>query len=87
MTGINFGRRPRGGTPAPAATYATVGDSLYAFETGSDYWMDAKGRPWGRITRPVIDTLFFWRDNHCRSAFESERAMRGLPPEMRSTKE
>ena len=45
--------------------------------------MDAKGRPWGRITRPVIDFIFFWQDNHCRNAFESERAMRGLPPEMR----
>ena len=35
------------------------------------------------ILRRVIDTLFFWQTNHCRSAYESEKNRRQLPPELR----
>lgn len=31
----------------------------------------------------VINALFWWQKNHCRSAYESERDGRQLPPELR----
>lgn len=31
----------------------------------------------------LVDMLFWWQDDHCRSAYESEREGRQLPPEMR----
>lgn len=31
----------------------------------------------------LVDMLFWWQKNHCRSAYESEREGRQLPPEMR----
>lgn len=45
--------------------------------------MERAGRPWGRITRPLIDTLFFFQPNHCRNAFECERQRVQAPPETR----
>ena len=41
-----------------------------------------EGKGWA-ILRRVIDTLFFWQETHCRSAYESERQRRHLPPELR----
>ena len=41
-----------------------------------------EGKGWA-ILRRVIDTLFFWQTNHCRSAYESEKNRRQLPPELR----
>ena len=34
--------------------------------------------PWA-----IIDALFFWQTDHCRSAYESEVERRQLPPEYR----
>jgi hypothetical protein len=31
----------------------------------------------------AINALFFWEVNHCRSAYESERLRRQMPPELR----
>ncbi|MDY3880323.1 MAG: hypothetical protein SOZ39_04205 [Desulfovibrio piger] len=31
----------------------------------------------------LVDMLFWWQQAHCRSAYESEREGRQLPPEMR----
>lgn len=31
----------------------------------------------------LVDALFWWQQAHCRSAYESEREGRQLPPEMR----
>lgn len=33
--------------------------------------------------RAIIDVLFFWQTDHCRSAYESEVERRQLPPEYR----
>ena len=33
--------------------------------------------------RAIIDALFFWQADHCRSAYESEVERRQLPPEYR----
>ena len=34
--------------------------------------------------RKLVDTLFFWQPNHCRSAYESERKRLQYPPELRN---
>jgi len=47
------------------------------------YRMERAGRPWGRITRPLIDALFFFQPDHCRIAFECERQRVQAPPETR----
>ena len=31
----------------------------------------------------ILNALFWWQDNHCQSAYESERDGRQLPPELR----
>ena len=47
---------------------------------------EAKGRLWGRLTRPLIDALASpFEPDHCRASFDSERAQRQLPPECRTT--
>ena len=33
--------------------------------------------------RRVVDGLFFWQREHCKSSYESERLGRQLPPELR----
>lgn len=40
-------------------------------------------RPWPAW---IIDHLFFWQDNHCRTAWESELERAHLPPSMRGEK-
>lgn len=34
----------------------------------------------------IIDHLFFWQDNHCKAALESELDRAHLPPSMRGEK-
>lgn len=31
----------------------------------------------------VIDALFFWQEDHCKTAYESEQARKHFPPELR----
>lgn len=31
----------------------------------------------------IMNMLFWWQDDHCQSAYESERDGRQLPPELR----
>lgn len=54
----------------------------YADETLSAraYRRYLRGKPW---CARVINVLFFWQDNHCKTAYESELADRQLPPEYR----
>lgn len=35
---------------------------------------------WGIFVR-LVNTLFFWQDNHCKSAYEAEVARKQLPEE------
>lgn len=46
-------------------------------------WRKRQEGKWWAILRRVIDTLFFWQENHCRTAYESEKNRRQLPPELR----
>ena len=34
--------------------------------------------------RNLVDALFFWEKEHCKSSYESEREGRQSPPELRS---
>jgi len=34
----------------------------------------------------VVDGLFFWQREHCKSSYESEREGRQSPPELREKK-
>ena len=34
----------------------------------------------------VINKLFFWQDNHCKEAYESELKRNQLPPSLRGVK-
>ncbi|MCB8573644.1 pseudouridine synthase, partial [Bilophila wadsworthia] len=33
--------------------------------------------------RKLVDGLFFWQSEHCKSSYESEREGRQSPPELR----
>ena len=57
----------------------------WADETmSSNAWrMEQEGRFWGKLMRPIIDTLFFFDDNHCQESFENERNRTQSPPETR----
>ena len=39
-----------------------------------------RGRHW---PKRIIDLLFFWQSEHCKTAYESELSRAHLPPEMR----
>lgn len=55
----------------------------YADETLSSHAYRRKldgSAPWQAW---IIDRLFFWQREHCRTAYESELARRHLPEEMR----
>ena len=48
---------------------------------------EQSGKLAGRVLRPLIDALFWFDPDHCRTAFESERDGRHLPPEYREVKQ
>ena len=35
------------------------------------------------LLRKLIDTLFFWQPDHCKTAYESEKNRLQCPPELR----
>ena len=41
--------------------------------------MEQQGKRAGRWLRPVVDALFWFDPEHCRTSFESERAQAQLP--------
>lgn len=47
-------------------------------------WEQAGIRAW---PRKLVDGLFFWQREHCKSSYESEREGRQSPPELRHAKE
>nr|DAF78278.1 MAG TPA: hypothetical protein [Caudoviricetes sp.] len=55
----------------------------YADETlSSRAWRhdQDRSREW---PRKLIDSLFFWQNDHCKTAYESELSRAQLPPSMR----
>ena len=55
----------------------------YADETLSARAHRRRMRGKGGVAK-VIDCLFFWQDEHCKSAYESELERSQLPPSMRT---
>lgn len=47
------------------------------------YRADRDGKVFGRIFRPVIDTLFFWQQRHCYDAYLAEVQRRQLSKNFR----
>jgi hypothetical protein len=66
--------------PPLAGTLSFSGETLSARCYRA--WRD--GRAWGRVLLPVIDTAFFWQDEHCRNAYLHTLERRHLPPEYRN---
>lgn len=57
----------------------------YADETlSSRAWrMYEKGKIFGKIFKPLIDTLLWFDPDHCYQSYLSEKNRRQLPPEFR----
>lgn len=57
----------------------------YADETLSSrvYRGERDGKFFGRVFRPVIDTLFFWQTRHCQLAYLAEVYRRQYPTDFR----
>lgn len=47
------------------------------------YRADQRGRVFGRLFRPLIDTLFFWQPRHCQQAYMAEVSRRQFPQHFR----
>lgn len=47
------------------------------------YREEQQGLLLGKIFRPLIDLVFFFEPDHCKSSFESELADNQLPPSYR----
>lgn len=48
------------------------------------YRLHRQNKPWGKFWMPVIDWLFAWQGpEHCRRAFEEDRARLQFPIELR----
>lgn len=45
-------------------------------------WRQREADGWAFVVL-LIDFLFFWQDDHCLRAYESERNLRQMPPELR----
>lgn len=61
---------------ALAGGYADETLSARAWRKGQN------GGRWG-MTRALIDAIFFWQENHCQTAYQSEIARFHLPAEYR----
>lgn len=66
-------------------------DQLLSAITGG--WADEtfSARCWRRRANPkwnravnILNALFFWQENHCKTAYESEINRRHLPPSVRA---
>lgn len=56
----------------------------WADETiSSAAWRKRNGNKGWALLRKTIDALFFWQENHCKSAYESEKNRLQCPPELR----
>lgn len=58
----------------------TLGNGLPDETISAALWrMGSQGKLAGRLFRPVVDALFFFDQNHCLSAWQSERNKQQLP--------
>lgn len=52
----------------------TLSSRAYRLYRNNKYW-------YSKIPYTVINTLFFWQDNHCKSSYKSELQRKHLPEE------
>ena len=52
---------------------AILGGSSDETLSSRAYRADRDGQYPGKLLRPLIDTLFFWQQDHCRQSFLYER--------------
>ena len=58
----------------------TLGNGMPDETISAALWrMESQGKLAGRLFRPVVDALFFFDQNHCLSAWQSERNKQQLP--------
>lgn len=63
-----------------ALVLLTLGNGLPDETISAALWrMESQGKLAGRLFRPVVDALFFFDQNHCLSAWQSERNKQQLP--------
>lgn len=51
----------------------------WADETLSARAWRCRDKPVGRIATLIINGIFFWQQNHCKKAYDSERLRQQLP--------
>lgn len=47
------------------------------------YRTEQKGRVFGKVFRPIIDTILFFDKDHCRTSYESELYRKQMPEDIR----
>ena len=58
----------------------TLGNGLPDETISAALWrMESQGKWAGKLFRPVVDALFFFDQNHCLSAWQSEHNKQQLP--------
>ena len=58
----------------------TLGNGMPDETISAALWrMETQGKLAGRLFRPVVDALFFFDQNHCLRAWQSERNKQQLP--------
>ncbi len=63
-----------------AFSLITLGHSSPDETISAGLWrMESQGKWAGKLFRPVVDALFFFDQNHCLSAWQSERNKQQLP--------
>ena len=58
----------------------TLGNGMPDETISAALWrMESQGKWAGKLFRPVVDALFFFDQNHCLSAWQSEHNKQQLP--------
>ena len=58
----------------------TLGNGMPDETISAALWrMESQGKWAGKLFRPVVDALFFFDQNHCMSAWQSEHNKQQLP--------
>ncbi len=67
-----------------AYVIVTIGEGHPDETLSAAAWrLEKSGKPWGCITRPLIDALFWFDKNHCENSYTAELKRSQLPKEYR----
>lgn len=59
--------------------WLTLGRSVNETMSAAAYRLELAGRLQGRIFRPLIDAVFFWDPQHCKTSYETSLKTEGHP--------